>query len=105
MHLLTFVNFIGLGLISTVCGSPIATESNLNKASSTFDESSRATILDEMTWGVAQTPNILNDTAVDANAVAKGYDLVNVSQTAHSLAGILKLNEATNMCTGTTLIA
>ncbi|CAG86741.2 DEHA2D03190p [Debaryomyces hansenii CBS767] len=97
MHLSTFVNFIGLGLISTVCGSPIATESNSNKASSTFDESSRATISDEMTWGVAQTPNILNDTAVDANAVAKGYDLVNVSQTAHGLAGILKLNEATNI--------
>ena len=33
----------------------------------------------ELSIGVKQLPNIHNDSAVDANAVAKGYSLVNVS--------------------------
>ncbi|ODV65159.1 1,4-alpha-d-glucan glucohydrolase [Hyphopichia burtonii NRRL Y-1933] len=58
---------------------------------------SQITLDTELTLGVKQTPNIENDTAVDANQVAKGYDLVNVSSTARGLTGILKLKEATNL--------
>ena len=51
----------------------------------------------ELSIGVKQLPNIHNDSAVDANVVAKGYSLVNVSLTARGLTGILKLKEATNI--------
>lgn len=92
------VNLLQFGIIAASHGSPVENKSDENGSStSTFMESSRATILDEMTWGVAQVPNILNDSAIDANLVAKGYDLVNISETSHGLEGILRLNEATNI--------
>ena len=55
------------------------------------------TVPTELTLGVKQVPNILNDTAVDANVAAKGYSLVNVTLTGRGLTGILKLKEATNI--------
>ncbi|CUM67385.1 uncharacterized protein PRCAT00005079001 [Priceomyces carsonii] len=70
---------------------------NSDQASSTFGESSRATIQDSWTWGVEQVPNIINSSAIDANVAAKGYDLLNVSKTRHGIEGILKLKEATDI--------
>ena len=55
------------------------------------------TVPTELTLGVKQVPNILNDTAVDANVAAKGYSLVNATLTGRGLTGILKLKEATNI--------
>ncbi|KAI3404710.2 hypothetical protein KGF56_002478 [Candida oxycetoniae] len=48
-------------------------------------------------FGVKQLPNVYNKSAVDANEVAHGYTLVNVSSTNRGLTGILKLRGATNI--------
>ncbi|EMG49651.1 GAM1 Glucoamylase 1 [Candida maltosa Xu316] len=50
-----------------------------------------------LTIGVEQLPNINNDSAVDANVAAKGYSVVNITNTARGLTGILKLKSATNI--------
>ncbi|RCK63108.1 Glucoamylase 1 [Candida viswanathii] len=60
-------------------------------------EDAQKTVPMELTLGVKQVPNIVNDTAVDANLAAKGYSLLNASSTARGMTGILKLNEATNI--------
>lgn len=41
--------------------------------------------------GVAQLPNLFDHNATDANQVAPGYDLLNISGTNTGLTGILKL--------------
>lgn len=87
---------ISLGLFAATNGAPTASNSD-EVGSYTAKKSSQPTIKDEMTLGVEQVPNINNHSAVDANAVAKGYDLVNVTLTEHGLTGILTLNEATNI--------
>lgn len=55
------------------------------------------TLRDEWTVGVAQLPNIKNELAVDANAEALGYRLVNMSTTATGLKGYLKLKKRTDI--------
>ena len=68
----------------------------LRPTSSSSAENAQKTVPTELTLGVKQVPNILNDTAVDANVAAKGYSsLVNVTLTGRGLTGILKLKEAT----------
>nr|BAE20170.1 alpha-glucosidase [Schwanniomyces occidentalis] len=87
---------IGLGLVSAIQAAPASSIGSSASASSS-SESSQATIPNDVTLGVKQIPNIFNDSAVDANAAAKGYDLVNVTNTPRGLTGILKLKEATNI--------
>ncbi|RCK64212.1 Glucoamylase 1 [Candida viswanathii] len=55
------------------------------------------TIPTELTIGVDQVPNIKNASAIDANIVAKGYSLINVTHLDRGLTGLLKLKEATNI--------
>ena len=88
MKLLSKFIVTALGLTSIVNAAP---------TSSSSAEEAQKTVPVELSIGVKQLPNIHNDSAVDANAVAKGYSLVNVSLTARGLTGILKLKEATNI--------
>lgn len=88
MKLLSKFIVTALGLTSIVSAAP---------TSSSSAENAQKTVLTELTLGVKQVPNILNDTAVDANVAAKGYSLVNVTLTGRGLTGILKLKEATNI--------
>ncbi|KGQ97217.1 glucoamylase 1, partial [Candida albicans P37005] len=88
MKLLSKFIVTALGLTLIVSAAP---------TSSSSAENAQKTVPTELTLGVKQVPNILNDTAVDANVAAKGYSLVNVTLTGRGLTGILKLKEATNI--------
>ncbi|KAK6455633.1 Glucoamylase 1 precursor [Scheffersomyces xylosifermentans] len=100
---------IGVGLASLVVGAPAssAASSSASSASSSVASDSASgsssqsdsayTVPNELTLGVAQVPNIYNESAVDANVAAKGYSLVNVTTIPRGLTGILELKEATNI--------
>lgn len=63
----------------------------LLKANSTAALNTSNSFPEELTLGVSQLPNVLNESAVDANAEAKGYRLVNVSRNACGVSGFLRL--------------
>ena len=64
MKLLSKFIVTALGLSSIASAAP---------TSSSSAENAQKTVPTELTLGVKQVPNILNDTAVDANVAAKGY--------------------------------
>ncbi|KAG7666115.1 uncharacterized protein J8A68_000371 [[Candida] subhashii] len=80
-----------LGLFTSAYALPRASHSKSSVADA------HPTVPIELTLGVKQVPNILNETAVDANAVAKGYSLLNVTATPRGLTGLLSLKGATNI--------
>lgn len=57
----------------------------------------QATVPDDVTWGVSQTPNVYNDLAIDANVAAMGYKLVNITKESCGATGFLELQEATDI--------
>lgn len=83
-------------LSSLALGAPHLS-SQESSSSSSSSENSQITVAQDVTWGVKQVPNIANDTAVDANRAAKGYNLVNITSTTRGLSGILKLIESTDI--------
>ncbi|KAG2733880.1 hypothetical protein G9P44_003405 [Scheffersomyces stipitis] len=88
---------VALGVTNSVLGAAISSSESEVASSTSSSGDSRATVPNDLTLGVKQVPNILNDTAVDANQEAKGYTLVNVTSTPRGLTGILELKEATNI--------
>lgn len=66
-------------------------------ANATLIANASKTIPDEYTWGVSQLPNVLNVSAVDANEVAAGYQLLNVSKNEKGLSGVLRLKKKTDI--------
>lgn len=86
--------------ISSLKTSPSGTYSSSNSVQATNSTSllsSQQTVPIELTYGISQIPNVFNETAVDANAVAAGYKLLNISRNACGVSGILKLNAETNI--------
>lgn len=69
----------------------------LLKANSTAALNTSNSFPEELTLGVSQLPNVLNESAVDANAEAKGYRLVNVSRNACGVSGFLRLQKETDI--------
>ncbi|EGW32344.1 Glucoamylase 1 precursor [Spathaspora passalidarum NRRL Y-27907] len=80
---------IALAMLGYSAASPTPSSSSV--------ADSHPTVPNELTLGVKQVPNILNETAVDANQVAKGYSLTNVTATPRGLTGLLNLKGATNI--------
>lgn len=86
----------GLVLDKRLTNSSSTNSTNSTSLNST-SSNSQETVPIELTWGVTQVPNVLNKTAVDANAVAPGYLLVNATRNACGVTGILKLIKESNI--------
>lgn len=97
MVLFKLFSIISLSLISLSNAAPSNSSSTQYGNASSTSENSQITVADDLTWGVSQTPNILNDSAIDANKVASGYNLLNLTHTTRGLTGILKLIEETDI--------
>lgn len=87
------------GAVSTVSAISNSSNSSISSNSSNSSNSSipKNYIPDESTWGVYQLPNVLNDSAVDANQVAEGYKLLNISRTPCGIEGTLRINKKSDI--------
>lgn len=86
-----------LSAIVPINAAAIKDNASTNASTNASMTHSQITVPSSAAIGVAQLPNIFNDSAVDANAAALGYELRNVSWTPRGLTGLLYLKEATNI--------
>ncbi|VEU22377.1 DEKNAAC103506 [Brettanomyces naardenensis] len=83
-------------LLSLALALPVHFDGSVESNGSTISSTSTSpaaqfTLPNDLTIGVKQVPNIYNESAIDANQAAPGYDLLNISLSDSGLSGLLKL--------------